>query len=342
MNSLKITDHNISNRRIGDSITFDLNGVTYTFVRTANDYFNFRDEEIYSQFSAVTGPNNGVYSAILFYLQINVHHNLKGAKRGEDTYTISSRNGDVFSNVSVNAYNDNFSAELVDTPIVEDIPYVNPNDVLVFNSENGTSFDGGFSLTINGSKFVFEFTEAQEMVTGSFKIPFQYWLNRFNRGVGSAVLLHIKEFGVVNETFVRPYFINNFLSNGDRIIALEAEHPFEIAEIEVFGNNPINIYAIKPNGTTVPAIPLGEVPGPLGLQGERPVDVGQSGDISLGNTEGEQQQLGNVKYRIFAGATGKSIGLDVRKPIISDELFVASSTEIKASSRDRKASETNN
>lgn len=324
MTRLEITELNPLSRRVGDSISFEVNGEPFTFTFANKDFQDFGDGEIHNQFSNVSGPKVNDYVAVLFQLQLRVHHNLLGFKVNDTRYIIESVNGDQFTNLSTNT--SRISLRLANAISGTGGAFVNPNDVLVFNSQRGTVFNGSFSLKINGVLFGFKFVDDARFEPGSFEIPVS-WLDNETRGVSTAIGFHIMASGAL-EFYGDTWYKNRVLSSGDRRISLKTEKPFEVTDLSVFGAPALGVSVIKPNGDVINATEVSEPISFLGVSGTVPSD----GDS-------QTQELQNVKYRLLGGDSLPSIGFNVVKPIEIVGDFVASSTEITAASKTRTASE---
>lgn len=340
MSKLIITEANVANRRVGNEISFSLNGTPYAFKFFNKEYnaFNrlntFEEGEIPYSLSFTSPPKIDDYVAVLRQLQIKEHHGLIGYKSALNEYTIESQNGDVFSNVSTNT--EGIKLEIKDSSINNGFPYQNPNDVLVFSFSNSQNLaGGGFLITINGVEFSFRFVADNFTQLGSFEIP----VSRLDYGVsfvGVEVLRHIAALGV-DGFYGEAFSINRNVGSSDRIISLRADKPLVLENARVYGGDPINISIYKKNGSVGSATIL---------QNVVDAQVGVLSGIGVPSVIDNQQsnptppaEPTNIKYRILAGAPGPEIGFDVRKPVKREGLFVASSTEIKASSKIRVASE---
>jgi len=325
MNAIRITELNPVQRRLGDSVSFSVNGVPFTFTFVDKPLNELADNEINYQFSNSVGPAIRDYFAVAHQVILRVHDNIRYRELSNNRYVIESYNGDVFSDVSTNT--SRISIEVVESSFDLGESYVNPNDVLIFKSERGTDFTGGFSLKINEVAFGFEFVDSESFDVSSFQIPFSF-LSRVDKGVSSAVHALIMNSNVL-EYYGTISMVSRGFTDGDRLISPFVDRPFEVTDIKIFGNPPLNIYAVKPNGDILNAEVLAE---PVGFLGREPGVTPVDDPVVVP----EQQ---NTKYRIFGGYSGPSIGVNVRREISFNDAFVASSNSITASSLDRVAGE---
>ena len=311
--------------REGDSISFTINSISYTFVFVDKDVFEAEDFEI-----PLGGGNGPVDPNVLNFVEQRleqfVHRGISGFSVNATTYAFSSSFNDVFENVSTNT--SRISISLIESQTPGALPYVEQSDIIVFRTSNNVEFNGSFIITINNVEYAFFFVERPNGETEPFEISLPFLRSRPDRGVSWFVSAAINNLNGNSDLVIDG--INSNVTDSDRLVSpIFSENNFRVQEVVVQGDPSLGIIVYKGNSEDILTATIStEIPPNRGVIGVAPV----------------VEIVGSVKYRIFAGYDGPSIGATVLRPveqINSSGLFTADSTQITADSTTRTADENN-